>query len=121
VAQGTVTSLGLSGSGLFNDEFGDVTDSNGVQTTATFDATFAPDSANAGRYTTTLDITLQNVPAGDGTQDNLTVAAYQASGTQVFWIEEVEGEFTMGQFQQQNLPAAAAAAVKAAAKSPNKP
>ena len=54
IAQGSVTSLALSGSGLFNDPFGEVTASDSQVSGATFTGTFAPDTVNPGRYTTTL-------------------------------------------------------------------
>jgi hypothetical protein len=116
VGQGSVTSLALAGSGLFNDPFGDITGAgNDTQTTATFTGTFTSDTTNtnAGRYTADPVVVL-----GTGQTRNLTVAVYQASGTQLFWIEEEDvtlNKVFMGQLQQQNLPAAAAAAVKAAA------
>jgi hypothetical protein len=107
VGQGNVTSLALSGSGLFNDLFGDITGrGRDTQTPATFTATLSSDTinTNAGRYTTDLVVVL----AATGQTVHLAVAVYQASGTQLFWIEEgnvTRNELFMGQLQQQNLPA----------------
>jgi hypothetical protein len=98
IAQGSVTSLGLSGSGLFNDPFGEVTGSDSQVSGATFTGTFAPDTvnANAGRYTTTLIPTIVA-----GSPGAVSIAAYQASGTQLFFIEE-DTTMTVGQIQQQS-------------------
>jgi len=114
IAQGSVTSLALSGSGLFNDPFGEVTGSDSQVSGATFTGTFAPDAVNvnAGRYTTTL---IPTIVAGH--PGAVSIAAYQASGTQLFFIEE-DTTLAVGQIQQQSLSAAAAVKKAAAQKKP---
>jgi len=112
IAQGSVTSLALSGSGLFNDPFGEVTGSDSQVSGATFTGTFAPDPVNPGRYTTTLIPTI--VAGHPGT---VSIGAYQASGTQLFFIEE-DSTLTMGQIQQQSTLSTLSSDVKKAVKKP---
>lgn len=107
VGQGTVSSLALSqATGLVSDPFFifNATPPDGTDT-ATFSGTAAPDPDNAGRYTMNLDMTL----SGDPTY---TTVIYQASGGQLFWLDEDKnGESVfLGPLQQQGsltgLPAA---------------
>jgi hypothetical protein len=93
VGQGTVTSLALSGTGLVSDPFGDfgyTVARTGVQ----FSTTLAPDLSNPGRYS------LGMLQVEDPTL-NLQVAAYQASGTQLYWLDEDETVVGLGFIEQQ--------------------
>jgi hypothetical protein len=103
VGQGPVADLALSGTGLVSDPFeffsGDTKDSG-----VTFSGTASPDGANAGRYTFPLAITVA------GSENDFQVVIYQASGGQLFWLDEDSGSVFLGLLQQQGsltgLPAA---------------
>jgi hypothetical protein len=85
----------FSGSGMS-------TDATGV----TFSATAAPDGGNPGRYAlnplmlTTTDVHAQGFPFDQ------IVTAYQASGSQLLWIEVDNGSFFFGSLQQVPGPGA---------------
>jgi hypothetical protein len=101
VGQGSVTNGVLTGAGLVSDPgtffyFGDNAANSGV----TFSGTAAPDTAHVGRYTLAtngLAVTIN----GRGTYDYATVVIYQASGGQLFWINEDEITMFLGFLQQQ--------------------
>jgi hypothetical protein len=101
VGQGSVTNGVLTGTGLLSDPgtffyFGDNAANSGV----TISGTAAPDMTHVGRYTLAtngLAVTIN----GRGTYDYATVVIYQASGGQLFWINENEITLFLGFLQQQ--------------------
>jgi hypothetical protein len=100
VGQGAVNDGVLSGAtGLISDPFFifDATPPEGTDT-AKFSGTATPDADNAGRYTIKLGITA----TGEGAVNFVTVI-YQASGGQLFWLDEDKnGESVfLGMLQQQ--------------------
>jgi hypothetical protein len=104
------------GAGLLSDPsfIFDATPPDGTDT-ATFSGTVSPDPVDAGRYKILLGLTVTADP-------DYTVVIYQASGAQLFWLDEDEdGESVfLGSLQQQGsltaLPAAQGAAAKAGLK-----
>jgi hypothetical protein len=117
VGQGSVKSGALSGaSGLLSDPFFifNATAPDGTDT-ATFSGTVSPDPVNLGRYRTTLAVTVAADP-------DYAVVIYEASGAQLFWLDEsANGESVfLGSLQQQGsliaLPAVQKAAVKTKSK-----
>jgi hypothetical protein len=82
VGQGSVASGVLTGTGLVNDPFCFFVFSPGIYTGVPFSGTATPDPANAGRYTMPLTITAA------GSSFSLQVVIYQASGAELFWVEE---------------------------------
>jgi hypothetical protein len=111
VAQGSVTGGVLSGSGLVSDPFLTL-GLNTTDTGATFAGTPVPDPSNGGRYTMFSTDPVPN-PFNvtiDGTTTPLDVAVYQASGGQLFWLNEDGISVFLGSLQQQGsltgLPAA---------------
>jgi hypothetical protein len=101
VGQGPVTGDVLNGTGLVSDPgtffyFGGAPTNSGV----TFSGTAAPDTTHAGRYTLAaggLAVTI----SGRGTYDYATVVIYQASGDQLFWMNEDLLTLFLGPLQQQ--------------------
>jgi hypothetical protein len=85
----------FSGSGVYNGATG-----------ITFSGTAAPDGGNPGRYVlnpltlTSSDAQAQVFPI------NQVVAAYQASGSQLLWVEVDNGSFFFGSLQQVPGPGA---------------
>jgi hypothetical protein len=107
VGQGSVNSGAFSdATGLVSDPFFifNTTPPDGTDT-AKFSGTASPDLVNAGRYTIKLDITLTADP-------NFNVVIYQASGAQLFWLDEEGNDDSvfLGSLQQQGsligIPAA---------------
>jgi hypothetical protein len=98
VGLGTVTDGALAGTGSVSDPWFTLDGGNGSATlAATFADSAVPDPSNHGRYTvSTLAATL----SGAGTQD-FSVVIYQASGTQLYWIEEDDAGDFLGTFEQQ--------------------
>ena len=99
VGQGSVTGGVLSGTGIISDPFaffgGPVTNSD-----VAFVGTAAPDVANAGRYTMAtnpLAITITGGKARD-----FIMVIYQASGGQLFWMDEDTSSVSLGFLQQQS-------------------
>ena len=83
LGQGAVTSGDLNGTGLVSDPFAFfVAYTAGNYSAVPFSGTATPDPLNAGRYTIAL-----NVTAG-GASVPFQVVIYQASGGQLFWIDE---------------------------------
>jgi hypothetical protein len=115
VGQGSVTAGTLAGTGLASDpfEFFDVTPA--LYSGVSFAGTATPDALNPGRYTMPLTVT-----AIAGTPVPLQVAIYQASGGQLFWLEEDNFSLFLGPIQQQGpltgLPASRRHAAKTRAK-----
>ena len=112
VGQGSVTGGVLTGTGLLSDPFfgfGAGATNIGVP----FSGTATPDGVNAGRYTIPLAITV-------GSTIDFSVVIYQASGEQLFWLDEDNFSLSLGALEQQGsltgLPAARGAAAKTKAK-----
>lgn len=83
IGQGSVTSGTLNGTGLVSDPFAFFVAYTASDYSAVpFSGTATPDSLNAGRYTIPL-----NVTAG-GASVPFQVVIYQASGGQLFWMDE---------------------------------
>ena len=103
VGQGSVTGGALSGTGLVSDPFGFFSTTT-ADSGATFSGTATPDGVNTGRYTIPLDTT-----AG-GSLVTFQTVIYQASGGQLFWMDEDNFSLSLGPLQQQGslagLPAA---------------
>jgi hypothetical protein len=117
VGQGSVNSGAFSdATGLVSDPFFifNTTPPDGTDT-AKFSGTASPDPVNAGRYTIKLDVTLTADP-------DFNVVIYQASGGQLFWLDEEENDDSvfLGSLQQQGsligLPAAQGAPAKTKSK-----
>jgi hypothetical protein len=94
--QGTVTGTAFAGTGFLNDPFGDFV-TTPLNSSVTFAGALQADGSNPGRYF--LDPLEMTVPNVTGTA--LTVAVYQASGGQLFWVETDAGSVFSGQIQQQ--------------------
>jgi hypothetical protein len=114
VGQGSVNSLSLSqATGLVSDPFiiFNATPPDGTDT-ATFSGTAAPDHLNPGRYTITLGMAITGVDPAYGT------VIYQASGNQLFWIDEDENgdSVFLGPVEQQGSLSGLPAAKKGAAR-----
>jgi len=118
VGNATATASSLSGSGVVSDP-GEILAGQTIDSGTTFTSTTTPDSVNPGRYL--LDPFTMIV--GDGAVTlNFQAAIYQASGEQLFWLENGADDNASvfgGQIQQQTLPLPLA--VKAAAKKTQKP
>jgi hypothetical protein len=82
VGNGSVAGGSLTGTGLVSDPFCFFVFSPGIYSTVPFSGTVTPDPSNPGRYTIPL-----NVTAG-GSSIPFQVVIYQASGGQLFWIDE---------------------------------
>jgi hypothetical protein len=102
VGLGSVTSGTLSGIGLVSDPFqylgGNVTDSG-----AKFGGAPQPDTSNPGRYTLFSTNTTPN-PLKVKVNATITpfdVVLYQASGGQLFWLDEDAIDVFLGSLQQQ--------------------
>ena len=118
VGQGSVTGGVLTGTGLVSDPFftfsGNPTDSG-----STFSGTATPDGAHPGRYT--MFAPPLAITAGGSTID-FQVVVYQASGGQLFWLDEDVLSLSLGPLEQQGsltgLPAARGAAKTKANRKP---
>lgn len=114
VAAGSVNDGALSGTGLLSDPFLTFGESTTTNPGSTFSGTPIADPSNSGRYTMFATDPTPNplVMTVGGTTTAFTVAIYQASGGQLFWLDEdaLSGMAFMGTLQQQgslnSLPAA---------------
>jgi hypothetical protein len=114
VAAGSVNDGALSGTGLLSDPFLTFGESTTTNPGSTFSGTPIADPSNSGRYTMFATDPTPNplVMTVGGTTTDFTVAIYQASGGQLFWLDEdaLSGMAFMGTLQQQgslnSLPAA---------------
>jgi hypothetical protein len=99
VGQGSVTGGVLSGTGLISDPFDNF---NGLaaDSGATFTGTATPDVANVGRYTMAKN-PLTIIISG-GTPQDFTMVIYQASGEQLFWMDEDATSLSLGFLEQQS-------------------
>jgi hypothetical protein len=115
VGQGSVTSGVLTGTGLLSDPFFGF-GASATNSGATFSGTAAPDGSNVGRYT----MIPFDIAAVAGSPFGFTVVIYQASGEQLFWLDEDNFSLSLGALEQQGsltgLPAARGAAAKTKAK-----
>ena len=95
VGQGSVTGSVFSGTGLLNDplaDFGSIAADSGVA----FSGTAVADTTNVGRYTMSpLNVTI------NGTATPLNAVIYQASGGELFWIDEDPSTVFFGSMQLQ--------------------
>jgi hypothetical protein len=83
VGNGSVASGSLTGVGLVNDPFSFfISLTYGLYSAVPFSGTLTPDPLNAGRYTIPLNVTAA------GASVPFQVVIYQASGGQLFWIDE---------------------------------
>jgi hypothetical protein len=96
VGQGSVTNLALSGTGDLSDPFGGFS-STAADTGVAFSGTATPDGVNPGRYTMNPTV----IQLSGGTPNDCTVAAYQASGGQLFWVNEDTDSLWLGPLEQQ--------------------
>jgi hypothetical protein len=85
------------GQGDLSDPFGALTGHQTNYTNVAFTAAAVPDTLNPGRYTFN-PFTLSN--AGLASDITLNVAAYQASGDQLFWMEVNLGSYFSGSLEQ---------------------
>lgn len=86
--------------GYLSDPFAALTGTAG-EFNATFNATFSDDGTGVGRSTATLAVS-----ATDGTDFdpvNLNVTAYEANGSQLFWIETDDTSFFNGSIQANTI------------------
>ena len=113
VGQGSVTGGVLSGTGLVSDPLSFFS-ANPTDSGVTFSGTADPDGVNAGRYTM-LANPLAITVAG-GSPVDFSVVIYQASGAQLFWMDEDGDSLFLGPLEQQGslagLPAAKRGAMK---------
>jgi hypothetical protein len=118
VGQGSIKKSELGkATGLISDPFFAFSN-NTTDSGVTFGGIAAPDGVNAGRYTMRLYVTVPGV-----SQVGFSVVFYQASGGQLFWLDEnADGNSVfLGPFQQQGSLTAIPAARKTAAKTRTKP
>jgi hypothetical protein len=108
VGQGSVTGGVLNGTGLVSDP-GSYFSSTLTDTGVTFSGTATPDPVNVGRFTIPLAVTVTGVPAV-----NLSVVIYQASGGQLFWLDEDPFSVFLGPLEQQGQLTGLAAMKRAA-------
>jgi len=104
VAQGTVTAGVLSLTGEVSDPFLTLgAGGTGLYTGATFTSTPLADATNAGRYSMLSTNTVPNALAATigGASGTFDVVMYQASGTQLFWLEFDSGAVWLGPLEQQ--------------------
>ena len=87
----------MNGTGYISDPFNLF---GGIKefTAATFTGTATPDGANPGRYTMSPLVITPSVAVGP---TDFTVAIYQASGGQLFWLDEDTGDTFQGPLEQQ--------------------
>ncbi len=93
VGEGTVAGLALNGTGVISDPFGSL-GNNTTDSNISFTGTATADAGHPGHYTLPLDISALG--------GNASVAIYQASGNQLFWIEGDESSLFGGSLQQQS-------------------
>jgi len=82
VGQGSISGGNLTGTGLVSDPFCFFIFSPGIYSDLPFSGTVTPDPFNPGRYTLTLNVTAA------GSLVPFQVVIYQASGGQLFWVDE---------------------------------
>jgi hypothetical protein len=82
VGQGSVASGSLNGNGLVSDPFCFFVSSPDIYSAVPFSGTATADPVNHGRYTIPLTVTAA------GASVPFQVVIYQASGGQLFWVDE---------------------------------
>jgi hypothetical protein len=115
VGEGSFASGVLNGTGLVSDPTLDLTGDSPTNSGVTFSAAPLPDPSNLGRYTMLSTNTVPN-PLSltiDGTLFPFNVVVYQASGSELLWIDQDQsslGSEFLGSLQQQGslsgIPAA---------------
>jgi hypothetical protein len=115
VGEGSFASGVLNGTGLVSDPTLDLTGDSPTNSGVTFSAAPLPDPSNLGRYTMLSTNTVPNplsLTIG-GTVFPLNVVVYQASGSELLWIDQDQsslGSDFLGSLQQQGslsgIPAA---------------
>ena len=118
VGQGSFAAGAFSGTGLLNDVF-DIFGSGLPDSGVTFSGTPVPDTtppgSSTGRYTLfTPNYLLVTVAGSSGFFD---VVIYQASGGQLFWLNEDEDTLFLGPLEQQGSLAGVPGVKRSAAKS----
>ena len=108
VAQGSVMSKTLNASGLVSDPF-EIISTTQLLNGATFTGTVTPDGANPGRYT--MSPLVFTPPGGPAT--DLNVVLYQASGGQLFVLDEDTFTYFLGPVEQQAATVTPLAVVRA--------
>ena len=103
--QGTMTAGAFSGSGLLSAPDGYVFGDGPTESTATLTGTPLADSneSTTGRYTLMTENETENPLILTVAQDpvDFDVVIYQASGTQLFWLNEDDYSIFLGPIQQQ--------------------
>ncbi len=92
VGQGSVTGGALSGTGLISDPFKTLSTSQ-TDSGVPFSGTLLPDATHPGHY---LRFSLAFLGGG-----HLNMAIYQASGGQLFWLEEDNNAVSIGPIEQE--------------------
>jgi hypothetical protein len=122
VGQGSFASGVLNGTGLVSDPQLDLTGDSPTNSGVTFSATPLPDPSNLGRYTmlsTNAVPNPLNLTIG-GTVFPFNVVIYQASGSELFWIDQDQttlGSEFLGSLQQEGSLSGIPAARKGAGNS----
>jgi len=106
----------FSGEGFINDPVGILTGTPIVDPNSTFGATFTDESEGIGRYTSGLGGFVAT--SGTDVPIGFTVTAYDANGSQLFWVETDEDMTWGGSIQASTFTVPAS--VKAKAKPKNK-
>lgn len=88
--------LNLSGYGLLNDTFEFFGEQPNLYTNVTYSGTATPDNTIQGRFTMPLTITTP-----DSSLTDASVVIYQASGSQLFWMEEDTDSWFLGPIEVQ--------------------
>jgi len=104
LANGSVSDLSLSGTGVVNDPFGDFSGDVALNSNVTFNGTFTADGSNPGRYV----INPLNMIFSETNSVPITATVYQASGGELVWLETDSESTMIGQLQQQGSPSAGA-------------
>jgi hypothetical protein len=99
----------LLGQGDLSDPFGALTGNQMTYSNVAFTAAAVLDTLHPGRYTLN-PFTLSNT--GFASDITLNVAAYQASGDQLFWIEVDPGSYFSGSLEQGAAPSSSARKAK---------
>jgi hypothetical protein len=120
VGQGTVSSaLALKGAGLVSDPFGVLLGTPATYSKVKFAGTPLADTSNPGRYTMSINNPTPNPLAMTitGNVFDFELSIYQASGGQLFWLNEDFSGVFLGSLQQQgSLTGLPPAAIKTSAK-----
>jgi hypothetical protein len=99
VGQGSVTASSgvFAGTGLVSDPFEVFATTPTDYSDVPFAGTVTPDTTNTGRYT----ISPLSIAAVSGSPVDFTIAIYQASAGQLFWVNEDNDSLFLGPVQQQ--------------------